>query len=254
MKKKVNWGIIALLFFTIVMIGFVASFIMGLFGNPITKLIASSKIEKYVQNTYPDLDLEISSVVYNFKFGDYQSHVQSRTSPDTAFTVSWNDGTLNDSYDQDVTKHYQTYIRLQMELSKLVEATISKDFPYETSIVFADLDKSRDDYSMLTLDMPFDGAAMPVPTSLTIYFYEDKIDYEVFQTHILELKDIMKMNNIRIDFYSVVMEKTPEKGEKPTLNRESIYLYDYPASKLDSDNLIEEMKEYMANWESENKK
>ena len=254
MKKKINWGLFGLLIFVIVLIGFIANFFMAFFGNPITKLIATSKIEKYVLDTYPDQDLEVSSAVYNFKFGDYISHVQSRSSEDTVFTVSWHKGVVNDTYDQDVTKHYQTYIRLQNNLSKLVQDSIGKEFPYETFIVFADLDKSRDDFSMLTLDMPFDSAALPVPTTLTIYFYEDKINYEVFRTHILELRDVMKKNDIRIDYYSIVMEKTPEDGEKPTLNQESIYLYDYPADRLASDNLIEEIKEYMAGWESENRK
>lgn len=255
MKKKVNWGMVILIIFLFLFIGFIASFIMAFYGNPITKLIATSKIEKYVQNTYPDLDLEVPSAVYNFKFGDYLSHVQSRTSEDTAFTVSWHKGKLNDTYDQDVLKHYMTYIRLQRELSKLVEDTISQEFPYETSILFADLDKSMDDFSMLTLDMPFDCTTIPVPTALTIYFYDDNINYEVFEKHLQELRDIMKKSKIRMDYYTVVMEKTPEeKGEKPMRSKDAIYLYDYPADKLDSISLIEDIQKYMADWEKENEK
>lgn len=200
------------------------------------------------------MNVEVTKAVYNFKFGDYLSHVQSKSSQDTAFTVSWHKGAIQDSYESDVIKRYKTYTRIQMELSKLVEDTVIREFPYETSILFADLDKSMNDYSMLTLDMPLDSEAIPAPTTLVIYYYDDKVDYEAFRTHLLELRDIMKRNKIRIDYYSVVMEKTPPQGEKPTRNQESIYLYDYPADQLDSESLIEDMKEYMQEWEKENEK
>lgn len=252
--KKVNWLMIILLVFVLTIIGFIVYLVMAFYGNPITKMIATSQIRTYVEENYPDMNLEVAKAVYNFKFGDYLSHVQSKTSEDTAFTVSWHKGVIQDSYESDVVKHYKTYTRIQMELSKLVQDTISREFPYETFILFADLDKSMDDYSMLTLDMPLDSESIPAPTTLTIYFYENKIDYEVFRTHLLELRDIMKNNKIRMDFYSVVMEKTLEEGEKPTVNQESIYLYDYPADRLDSESLIEDIKEHMAEWEKENEK
>lgn len=252
--KKIKWLSVILIAVLLLMVGFVISFITAFYGNPITKMIASTKIRSYVEETYPDMDLEVTKAVYNFKFQDYVSHVQSKTSMDTGFSVSWENGTIYDSYENDVTKHYRTYERIQKEFSDVVEDTISREFPYVTSILFADFDKSMDDFSSLTLDMPLNTAEIPAPVSLTIYFYHDVINYEAFCERLLELSNIMKKNNIRMDFYSVVMEEPQKGGEKPTHNGESIYLYDYPADRLSSDHLVEDIKEYMAEWDKEHEK
>jgi hypothetical protein len=252
--KKRNWVSIIVITFLLIVIGFIVSIIISFFGNPVTKIIATSKIRNYVEATYPNMDLEVSDAVYNFKFGDYAATVQSSSSKDTKFWVSWRKGKINDSYETYVLQHFQTYTRLQMELSDIVEQTIEREFPYETSILFADLDKSMEDFSALTLDMELDPMLIPVPTTLTIYFYHDEISYEVFCQRLQELSQIMEKNNIRIDYYSVVMEKKPQEGEKPGLNRESIYLYDYPADRLNSDPLLEDIKEYIAAWKIENDK
>jgi hypothetical protein len=252
--KKIKWLSVILIAVMLLMVGFVVSFITAFYGNPITEMIVTSKIRSYVEETYPDLDLEVTKAVYNFKFQDYVSRVQSKTSVDTGFSVSWEDKTIHDTYENDVVKHYRTYERLQMEFSEIVEDTVGREFPYETYILFADFDKSMDDFSSLTLDMPLNTGEIPVPVSLTIYFYHDKINYEVFCDRLLELYDIMNKNNIRMDYYSVVMEEPPTKDEKTVHNGESIYLYDYPADRLASDHLIEDIKAYMAMYEKEHEK
>jgi hypothetical protein len=252
--KKVNWTAVILLVFLLIVLGLIISVVTSFYGNPVTKLIATSQIKSYVEKNYPDMDLEVARAGYNFKFQDYVSRVQSNTSVDTAFSVSWHKGKINDSYEIDVIRHYNTYQRLQRELSDIVEAAISREFPYQTSIVFADSVKSTDDYSALTLDMPLDTETIPLPTALTIYFYHDKIDYVVFCERLKEIYDIMKRNNIRIDFYSVVMEEPSEDGEKPNSSGQSIYLYDFPVEKLTSVTLAEDVQEHMAKLEKEREK
>jgi hypothetical protein len=252
--KKVNWTIVILSVFMLIIMGLIISVITAFYGNPITKLIATSQIRSYVEKNYPDMNLEVAKAGYNFKFEDYVSRVQSTTSADTGFSVNWHKGKINDSYEIDVLKRYKTYQRLQRELSDVVEETISREFPYQTSILFADSDKSTDDFTVLSLDMPLDTMTIPLPTTLTIYFYHDKINYEVFCEQLKELYDIMNKNNIRIDFYSVVMEEPSVDGEKPKSSGEAIYLYDYPADKLISQTLAEDIKKYMADWEREHEK
>jgi hypothetical protein len=217
-------------------------------------MIATSQMRSYVEKNYPDMNLEVSKAGYNFKFKDYVAHVQSTTSVDTGFSVSWNDGKINDSYEIDVLKRYNTYQRLQRELSHIVETAIGNEFPCRTSILFADVYKATDDFSMLTLDMPLDTETIPLPVTLTIYFYQDEINYEVFSKRLLELYDIMNRNKIRMDFYSVVMEEPSEDGEKPNSSGESIYLYDYPANKIVSEHFIEDIKEHIAEYEKEHEK
>jgi hypothetical protein len=235
-------------------LGLIVSVVISFYGNPVTKLVATSQIRSYVEKNYPDIDLEVAKAGYNFKFQDYVSRVQSNTSVDTEFSVNWHKGKIDDSYEIDVLKRYNTYQRLQRELSDVVEAVISREFPYQTTIVFADSVKSTDDFSALTLDMPLNTETIPLPTTLTIYFYHDKIEYEVFCERLKELYDIMNRNNIRIDFYSVVMEEPSEDGEKPNSSGQSIYLYDFPAEKLTLVTLAEDVQEHMAKWEKEHKK
>jgi hypothetical protein len=252
--KKVNWTVVILIVFMLTILGFIISVITAFYGNPISKVIATSQIKSYVEKNFPNMNLEFSKTGYNFKFGDYIAKVQSTTSIDTGFSVSWNDGKINDTYEIDVLKRYNTYQRMQRELSDVVETVIGKEFPYQTSILFADVYKATDDFSMLTLDMPLDTETIPLPVTLTIYFYQDVINYEVFSERLVELYDIMNRNKIRIDFYSVVMEEPSEDGEKPNSSGESIYLYDYPANKIVSEHLIEEIKEHMAEYEKEHEK
>jgi hypothetical protein len=106
----------------------------------------------------------------------------------------------------------------------------------------------------LTLDMPLNTATIPLPPTLVIYFYHDQINYEVFCERLLELRDIMKKNNIKIEYYTVVMEEPSEDGEKPKSSGEAIYLHDYPADKLLSQTLAEDIKIYMAAREREKEK
>lgn len=251
--KKVNWTKVVLLVFLLIIVGFMVSLVTSFYGNPVTKIYATSQIRSYVEKNYPNMNLEVSKAVYNFKFGDYISHVQSTTSVDTNFSVSWKKGKINDRYEIEVLKRYTTYQRLQRELNNIVEETISREFPYQTSIVIADADKSTEDFSVLTLDMPLDTSTIPIPTVLVIYFYHDEINFEVFSERLMELHDIMNRNKIRIDFYSVVMEETPEEGEKPT-SGESIYLYDFPVEKLTSETLTEDIQKHIIDWETEHEK
>lgn len=251
--KKINWTKVVLLVFLLIIVGFMISLVTAFYGNPVTKIYATSQIRNYVEKNYPNMNLEVSKAVYNFKFEDYVAHAQSTTSVDTNFSVSWKKGKINDRYEIDVLKRYTTYQRLQKELNNIVEEAINREFPYQTSIVIADADKSTGDFSMLTLDMTLDTATIPLPTALIIYFYHDEINYEVFSERLIELHDIMNRNKIRIDFYSVVMEETPEEGEKPT-SGESIYLYDFPVEKLASATLAEDIQKHIIAWEAEHDK
>jgi hypothetical protein len=252
--KKINWTIVILSVFVLIIAGLIISVVTAFYGNPITKMVATSQIRSYVEKNYPDMDLEVAKSVYNFKFEHYASKVQSISSVDTRFTVNWRKGKIDDSYEMDVLKHNQTYQRLQKEFSDIVEETITREFPYQTYILFADVDKSMNNLDSLTLDMPLNTATIPLPPTLVIYFYHDQINYEVFCERLLELRDIMKKNNIKIEYYTVVMEEPSEDGEKPKSSGEAIYLHDYPADKLLSQTLAEDIKIYMAAREREKEK
>lgn len=66
MKSKIIPRILICLS-VILFAGLIFSFFNSFYGNPISAAFATSKIKAYVNNTYPDLDLEVPHAVYNFK-------------------------------------------------------------------------------------------------------------------------------------------------------------------------------------------
>lgn len=233
------------------LIGFLLFILNAFTGNPVSSAIASSKIKAYVKETYPKMDLELSKASYNFKDSDYYMKVQSKTSKDTYFRISWDHGKIRDSYEYDIPTHMTTFERLTNEFNQLIEDVINKDFPYETSIVIGDFGKSDADIAKLTLDMPLDLSNLPPNSGITVYTNSKLFTYEELAKRLLELQAIMNNHNIPISTYSLVLEKTTKEDEKPI---DKLYLFDFPAEKIKSENLIEEIKLQQNNYEQEHEK
>lgn len=252
--KKIKWYHIVSLLLVLLLVLFILSVVFSFYGNPVTKTIASSGIRKYVEEAYPNMNLEVSKTGYNFKFDEYMSHVQSKDSADTNFTVRWEDGNITDTYEEDVINCWNTYERLQREFSKVLEEIIAREFPYETSMVFGDFGRKGEDINGLELDMPLDLKKLPIPATLTIYFFGREINYELFKERLLEISAIMERHEINISYYNVVMQEPLEGGEKPKPDGQSIHLFDYPAQRLVSEKLVDNIKEHIAQWEKEHEK
>ena len=246
---KILAAVIALL-----LIGLLLSAVNSFVGNPISSAIATSKIRTYVKETYPDLDLEVPKATYNFKYNAYSSFVQSRTSEDTCFSVSWRNGNISDRYESDVVSRFTTFRRLSSEFSSAVEPIINNEFPYETSILIADFSKSDDEFSNLNLDMSLDINNPPLPAYLTIYMLHQDVNYEFFRDRILEVYQIMEQHNIPIEVYSFVLQEPLPEGEKAAPDGKSIYLFDFPAEKIMEENLIENMILHQQQLEDESDK
>lgn len=252
--KKIKWYYIVLLVLVLLPVVFVLNIVFSFYGNPVTKAVASSGIRKYVKETYPDMNLEVSKTGYNFKIGEYLSHVQSKDSVDTNFTVRWEDGNIKDTYEEDVINHWTTYERLQREFSQALKEITAKEFPYETSMVFGDFGVKGEGMSELELDMPLDMKRLPIPATLTIYFFSKEVNYELFKERLLEISGIVERHELDISFYNVVMQEPMEEGEKPKPDGQSIHLFDYPAQGLASEKLVDDIKEHIARWEKEHEK
>ena len=84
MRKRITAKLAAAALLLLV-IGMIYYFLTGFFGNPISAAIAGYKIKGYVQEKYPDKDLNVSNPEYNFKSGSYYSVIQSKTIKDMRF-------------------------------------------------------------------------------------------------------------------------------------------------------------------------
>lgn len=232
--------------------GFLLLFVNSFVGNPVSAMLATSQIKSYVMDTYPDNDLKVEKARYNFKNSEYSSRVSSKSSIDTNFRVAWKNGRITDHYEYEVANRYTTYGRLQSEFDKAVEDIIVKEFPYQTSILFADLYK--EDFSNLELDMALNIQDPPLPASLTVYILSDEITYEVLRDRLLELFDIMTTHKIPIALYNVVIEQATEDGKDRLPGGESIYLFDFPAMYLGDSDLIGMIKAHQEEMNLEDKK
>lgn len=152
--------------------GVLGVFLMGivlwgandLLGNPISAAFATHKVEAYVAEKYPELDLEVGKAHYNFKFNTYWVSVSSRTSIDTHFTIEYGNGTIKyDEYESYVQGKFNTRDRLEETCAKEIIPLLSR-IPQlvgnTTMVNFVDperLEKSERESleKSIVLDMPF---------------------------------------------------------------------------------------------------
>lgn len=118
-------------------------------------------------------------------------------------------------------------------------------------MLFVNFGKDREDFKELSLDMPLDVTNPPYPASLTIYLLTDEVSYQFLSDRLLDLNDIMKKYKIPIAEYSVILQEPMSEGEKAVPGGKDLYLYDFPAQEINSENLIEEVKAHQIAWESE---
>lgn len=238
--------------FALFLIWFLFSAVIAFMGNPISAAIATSKIRAYVKETYPSMDLEVPRANYNFKDSDYYSHVRSTSSIDTAFRVGYRKGKISDDYPFEVANRFSTYRRISMEFDKAVEDILKAEFPYDTSILIADFNKSEEDFDKLTLDMELDINNPPIPAYLTVYIVNKEVSYEFLQDRLLELHKIMENHKIPISIYTVVVKEPLIEGElKGDPHGKQIYLFDFPEELILEPNLIENIKAHQKQWEEE---
>ncbi|MBU5674950.1 hypothetical protein KQI88_00785 [Alkaliphilus sp. MSJ-5] len=226
-------------------------------GNPISAAIANKNINRYLEDNYSfvnDLDYKEQKTFYNFKFGNYGKYVQSKSSQDTAFYVTYNrNGGINDTYDDYVVGKFNTYTRLEKEFDSVVEKVFKKSFPYETDILIAGFSFDENDRDKLTLDMKLDLDNLPLESNLSVYIFSDKINYEVLRDRLIEVDELMKNNSLQFKNYSVVIRQ-PRSDMKDSPRDESLHLFDFPVEKVESEDLITVIKDHQAQWEIEHEK
>lgn len=213
-------------------------------GNPISKMIAKNAIHNHVEENFANMDLEITDVIYSFKFGEYIAHANSPTSEDTNFSLTYRGGNVVDNYEMSVLDKWNTYSRIEEEYSDFVKPIIEENFPYEIEMLFVSLIKNEEDNEKLTLDMEVDFYQMPLSSSLSIFIYETQHSWEKIAKIALELNALLEKNRIEIDNYSIVLSNPKEESA----NYESLGVYDFPKSLLQEENLADTLKAYFEEW------
>ena len=140
-KKQLFLRVLAGLAGTGIVISILA-FAVALLGNPLSPLLIQRQAKRYLNDTYPYLELESEWPKYSFKTGGYYVHVQQPGSKDIRFSLDYSPfGKLQyDSYESDVLNGNNTLWRLEQEYRALGNKVLeAPDFPWTSSIAFVTL-------------------------------------------------------------------------------------------------------------------
>lgn len=218
--------------------------INGLFGNPVSKLLARHTAKKYIAEHYAGTDFEIEEAYYNLKTSGYGVKVISPTSRDTSFriyTTGWGIFTY-DSYEDDVLSGMNTLNRLNNDYRDKVDAVLTKeDFPYITDIVFGtienvDVEVPEDErkpwhISMdeLVPDQDYDIFEVGKKYGKIVFYAEDE-DVSIPRAceMLMQIREKIDENHLSFAVIDFVLEKPrTEEGKNPDQSRINIENFSY---------------------------
>ncbi|NLJ78731.1 MAG: hypothetical protein GX329_05150 [Tissierellia bacterium] len=219
-------------------------------GNPISAGIAGRAIDRYVEEKYASLGLEVEKPVYNFKDGSYVSKARSNTSIDTNFYINYRGGDVYyDSYEDDVLGMWNTLGRLSKEYSNLVTDMVANDLGYEENSTWVSYDEKvyENPREVLELDMKFDRE-LSIPTEVMIDIGMENPTLDKASAILVDAHDIFKKSRCRFQKYSIFLKdegtivnimgvrpKDIESGKLLSLLKEALEREDQELTKDEQD-------------------
>lgn len=253
MKKilKIAAFVIAIL---LIVGGFV--FANGLFGNPVSKMLATGTAEKHLAEKYGDRDFVLDGVVFNFKFGCYNAYISSPSSVDSSFTLSISQSgkLIQDSYEDRVESGENTAARIDLEYRNSVDSVLDKAFPYDTDIGYGEIvfvlreysgDSSVQEYAIITEDLIIDadysikemGARAG---KLTLYVYDDTVSAERLSEIVLDVKRIF--DGAEVAFYALDCVLEYPKAEDGSKKEGRVEVMEFLYSDIYEEGITERVK------------
>ena len=241
-----------------VLIGGVGIFANSLVGNPLSKALAKSTAEKYIEENYATDGYELEEIKYSFKDGFYHAVASSPNSIDGSFTLLINGfGKLRyDNYEYDVTSGWNTASRIGADYRDAVDVIFdSRSFPYNVHIGYGDLIfvpiEQKDapetpDYALitneLTVDAYYDATKLGARAGkLTVYIDNETVSAE----HMAEiLLDIRKcFDDAGVGFYAIDCVLEHPKDENGYLEDGRVEVMDFLYADIYEEGLVERVKE-----------
>jgi len=128
-KKRPMYRRVIAAVLALAILGFGAFITDSFVGNPISGYFAGKKMEKYVKDKYPDMNLTLSKTIYNFKLSGYTLQASMPGSPDTHFTVICRKaGRISDGYKDYVLSGFNTLDRLGREMAEEIKPLLDDLF------------------------------------------------------------------------------------------------------------------------------
>lgn len=228
----------------IILIIFVLILTMSFTGNPISKVLATRSADKYIEDKYSELGFIKEESYYDFKLASYGVKYYKENSKDIHFSIESDYlGRINyDGYEEAVLSKWNTRMRLNDELNDHVEKLLRDNLNYDYNMINVDnLGDDDENLSALEIDMVFDFQDLPLNKYLSIYIYEEERSWGKVEEIILEVDDLMEENNLDISRYSIILEEARDDGSHMG---ESLGVFEFPKVYIDSEDLLEKLKEY----------
>lgn len=203
--KRVISGLIAFLF-----IGGILSATNAFVGNPISAMLAKKAVERYVQENYHFLHLDLEKPVYNFKDETYVVRATAPHSIDTHFSIAYRDGDVVwDDYNRVIDK-FNTLERLAGEYSLIAKKIVKEELGYEdnrTFVLFAD-EVYENPSEIVQLNMPF-TKELPLDVEVTISITEwdqTDISFEDVSDLFIKAHEAFLKENCNFSTYHLYIE------------------------------------------------
>lgn len=254
-RNRIIAGVVAF-----ILIGLIIWFANGFVGNPVSKMLANKSAEKYIEATYPDMDLEINKAVYSFKDGGYSVFVELPTSLDINFSVNISPtGKVRwDSYESSVIGKFNTWRRVNSQYREIVEEVFAaENFPYESDIDFGEIKIINEvDHSFgpeygverkeLVIDKIYDIKELGAKAGNLVYYIEDEIINAKRASEILlDLKNVFDEKDV--PFYAINFTL-----QEPKINpdRKEFRVSGFRYSDIYEDGLVERLEQAASELEA----
>ena len=219
------------------MIAFLLVLASAFVGNPVSKHIAGEEIRGHISKNYPNLELEVGEVRYNFKFSEYYAEVSSPTSKDTHFTVFWRGSECYDDYKSAVLEGWNTCGRLADEyfaqikpLLKTIPGILAEDGS-RVDVAKEDLEEGID----IPLDTPYQKG-LPLDFTLSLYAGSAAPTLDEAAGLLEKAYRILKENGHSFTAYGVFIQN-------PEVDEAYVMVYDVPPEMIERGDLAEYLYE-----------
>jgi hypothetical protein len=207
-KNKLSLTIIILVT-AVVLFSIIFSTVNQFTGNPISAALANTKINIYIGEKYPALDLDRAGhATYNFKDKTYGKMVKSKTNNDIYFHVEYlGDNKFSDDYDGSVLKGFNTLSRLSNEYSLYVESLLKENpnTPIADAHVLYDSKENDNLAGILKPGMAFDKT-LPVTAELSVHFLSSDCSPQNLAKAFAAIHSVLKENGCIFIKYEITVE------------------------------------------------
>ncbi|MBR5135168.1 MAG: hypothetical protein IKV35_06180 [Clostridia bacterium] len=261
MKKRII--IIVAVALAVVLAGIGGWFLNGFFGNPISKMLATSTAEKHLEAHYADTDFVLEDVSFNFKDGRYYAHVSSPSSIDSHFSLvlSMSGKLIDDFYENSVLTGQNTADRLDDSYRQSANAILeapdflaAEHFGYgELMFVPAEYRDAADtpSYAMLredlVLDADYDINALGASIGkITLHVDDTTVSVERMAQLLLHTRAAFDEEGV--PFYAIDCVLTYPKNDDGTIPSGRVEVIDFCYADIVEDGLVDRVR--LANAEA----